>query len=127
MYHIILSGTGPRYVAFIGSMSYLFKKFPDLTEKKEVVIEQADKVKAGFVYVGPVADAGWTYEHDRGRLAVDKAYGEKVETIFVESVAEGPDAERVISQIAADGADIILTRLSLLQFGHKVFGLSLNF
>ena len=47
------------------------------------------------MYVGPVADAGWTYEHDRGRLAVEAEYGDSVETVFVESVSEGPDAERV--------------------------------
>ena len=79
------------------------------TEKKQTSVEQTDAVKAGFVYVGPIADAGWTYEHDRGRLAVEKAYGDKVETVFVESVSEGPDAERVISQMASDGADIIFT------------------
>jgi basic membrane protein A len=66
-------------------------------------------VKAGFIYVGPVADGGWTYEHDQGRLAVEKAYGDKVTTVFVENVAEGPDAERVIGQMANDGADIIFT------------------
>ena len=46
-------------------------------EKKEKVVV-ADKTKVGFVYVGPVADAGWTYEHDRGRLAVEKEHGDKV-------------------------------------------------
>ena len=45
-------------------------------EKKEKVVV-ADKTKVGFVYVGPVADAGWTYEHDRGRLAVEKEHGGK--------------------------------------------------
>lgn len=72
-------------------------------------VSAAEPTKIGFVYVGPVADAGWTYEHDRGRLAVEKEYGDKVETVFVESVSEGPDAERVISQMAADGANMIFT------------------
>ncbi|WP_420550271.1 hypothetical protein [Litorivicinus lipolyticus] len=49
----------------------------------------ADPLKIGFVYVGPVSDGGWTYEHNVGRLAVEAEYGDKVETTFVESVSEG--------------------------------------
>ena len=60
---------------------------PSETKKTAAV---SGKVKVGFVYVGPVADAGWTYEHDRGRLAVEAEYGDSVETVFVESVSEGP-------------------------------------
>ena len=70
---------------------------------------QQDKVKVGFVYVGPVGDHGWTYQHDKGRQAVDEALGDKVETTFVESVAEGQDAERVIRQLASSGHDLIFT------------------
>ncbi|WP_299354745.1 BMP family ABC transporter substrate-binding protein [uncultured Shimia sp.] len=69
----------------------------------------ADKTKVGFVYVGPVGDGGWTYEHDKGRLAVEEAYGDKVETVYVESVPEGPDSERVMTDMALKGADIIFT------------------
>ncbi len=69
----------------------------------------AETVKAGFVYVGPVGDFGWTYEHDQGRLAVEEALGDAVETTFVESVPEGADAERVMTQMALSGADIIFT------------------
>ncbi|KQI69145.1 ABC transporter substrate-binding protein [Loktanella sp. 3ANDIMAR09] len=69
----------------------------------------AEKTKVGFVYVGPVGDGGWTYEHDQGRLAVEAEFGDAVETVFVESVPEGPDAERVITQMALDGADLIFT------------------
>ncbi|WP_298854279.1 BMP family ABC transporter substrate-binding protein [uncultured Ruegeria sp.] len=68
-----------------------------------------DKTKVGFVYVGPVGDGGWTYEHDKGRLAVEAEFGDKVETVFVESVPEGPDAERVMTQMALEGADLIFT------------------
>ncbi|MEB8385882.1 BMP family ABC transporter substrate-binding protein [Rhodobacteraceae bacterium KMM 6894] len=68
-----------------------------------------DKTKVGFVYVGPVGDGGWTYEHDQARLAVEKKFGDQVETVFVESVAEGPDAERVMQQMALQGADLIFT------------------
>ncbi len=69
----------------------------------------ADKTKVGFVYVGPVGDGGWTYEHNEGRLAVEEAFGDKVETVFVENVAEGPDSERVMTQMALNGADLIFT------------------
>ena len=68
-----------------------------------------DKTKVGFVYVGPVGDFGWSYEHDQGRLAVEEAFGDKVETMFVESVPEGADSERVMTQMALDGADLIFT------------------
>ena len=68
-----------------------------------------DKTKVGFVYVGPVGDGGWTYEHNKGRLAVEAEFGDKVETVFVESVPEGADAERVMTQMALQGADLIFT------------------
>jgi len=68
-----------------------------------------DKTKVGFIYVGPVGDGGWTYEHNQGRLAVEEAYGDKVETVYQESVPEGADAERALTQMALGGADIIFT------------------
>lgn len=64
--------------------------------------------KAGFIYVGPVADFGWTYQHDQGRKAAEAALGGKVKTTYVESVNEG-DAERVIHQLASTGHGIIFT------------------
>ena len=70
---------------------------------------QAAELKVGFVYVGPVGDFGWTYQHDQGRLAVEKEFGDRVETTYVESVPEGPDAERVIRQLAASGHGLIFT------------------
>ena len=66
-----------------------------------------DKVKVGFIYVGPTGDHGWTYRHDIGRQQVEEAYGDKVETIYVESVPEGPDAERVMHSMVREGVDII--------------------
>ncbi len=66
-------------------------------------------LKIGFVYVGPVGDGGWTYQHDQGRLAVEAEFGDKVETIFQESVPEGADAERVLTQMALSGAGLIFT------------------
>ena len=68
-----------------------------------------DKLKVGFVYVGPVGDGGWTYEHDQARQAVVAEFGDQVETVYVESVPEGPDAERVMTQMALDGAKLIFT------------------
>ncbi|MEO0343753.1 MAG: BMP family ABC transporter substrate-binding protein [Pseudomonadota bacterium] len=70
---------------------------------------QEDPFKVGFVYVGPIGDFGWSYEHDQGRLAVEEALGDMVETSYVESVPEGADAERVITQMALSGHDLIFT------------------
>ena len=71
--------------------------------------QAADPLKVGFVYVGPVGDHGWTYEHNRGRIAVEKALGDKVKTSFVESVPEGADATRVITRLASSGHGLIFT------------------
>jgi simple sugar transport system substrate-binding protein len=67
----------------------------------------AEPLKVGFVYVGPVGDVGWTYAHDQGRLAMEKALGDRVKTTYVESVPEGADAERVIRKLATDGNKLI--------------------
>ena len=69
----------------------------------------AEKLKACWVYVGPVGDFGYSYQHDLGRKAVEKELGDKVETVFLENVAEGPDAERAIERLARDGCKIIFT------------------
>lgn len=74
-----------------------------------VLAEGMDKVKAGFIYVGPIGDGGWTHEHNQGRLAVEAEFGDKVETIFQENVPEGADAERALTQMALSGANIIFT------------------
>ncbi|MCJ8325057.1 MAG: BMP family ABC transporter substrate-binding protein [Rhizobiales bacterium] len=69
----------------------------------------AEKLKIGFVYVGDTGDGGWTFQHDAGRKALEAKFGDKVETIFVESVAEGPDSERVITRMARNGVGLIFT------------------
>ena len=69
----------------------------------------ADKLKVGFIYLGPVGDLGWTYQHDLGRLAMLKEFGDKVETTFLENVSEGPDSERSIEQLARAGNKLIFT------------------
>lgn len=66
-------------------------------------------LKIGFVYVAPLADAGWVHQHDEGRQAVEAALGSKVQTTFVENVAEGADAERVIRDLAQQGNKLIFT------------------
>lgn len=75
--------------------------------KEAAKTTDAKDYQVGFVYVGPISDHGWTYQHDKGRKAVEKALG--VKTNYVESVAEGADAERVIRQLATSGNNIIFT------------------
>ena len=66
-------------------------------------------LKIGFVYVAPLTEAGWVRQHEEGRLALQKALGARVQTSYVEDVAEGPDAERVIRDLAAQGNTLIFT------------------
>ncbi len=68
-----------------------------------------DVTKACFVYVGPIGDGGWTYQHHQGALAVKEEFGDAVEIAWQESVPEGADAERVITQMALSGCNIIFT------------------
>jgi simple sugar transport system substrate-binding protein len=74
----------------------------------EAAVAQAP-LKVGFVYVSPVGDAGWTYQHDQGRKEMEKALPGKVESKFVENVPEGADAERVIRELASSGNKLIFT------------------
>jgi len=67
-----------------------------------------EKLKVGFVYVGPVGDHGYSYQHEQGRLALQKALGDKIETTFLEKVAEN-DSERAIEQLARTGHKLIFT------------------
>ena len=67
----------------------------------------ADPLKAGFVYIGPTGDHGWTYSHDQGRKMLEEQSGGKVKTAFVESVQETADAERVFRDLAQKGNKVI--------------------
>src|ERR1700691_4589470 len=69
----------------------------------------AAKLKVGFIYTGPIGDLGWSYQHDLGRKAMEKALAGKVETTYLENVPEGPDAERSIEQLARSGHKLIFT------------------
>ncbi|MEP6791470.1 MAG: BMP family ABC transporter substrate-binding protein, partial [Ramlibacter sp.] len=74
------------------------------------VFSQAQEpLKIGFVYVAPLAETGWVHQHDEGRKAVEAALGARVKTTYVENVAEGPDAERVIRDLAQQGHKLIFT------------------
>jgi basic membrane protein A and related proteins len=69
----------------------------------------AGPFQIGFLYVGPVGDFGWSYQHDQARKAVEAKFGDQVKTSFVENVAEGPDSERVIRQLASSGNQLIFS------------------
>jgi basic membrane protein A len=67
----------------------------------------ADKLKVGFIYIGPIGDFGWTYRHEIGRQEMAKALGDKVETTYLENVPESADAERALEQLARSGHKLI--------------------
>ncbi|RWB53650.1 BMP family ABC transporter substrate-binding protein [Mesorhizobium sp.] len=69
--------------------------------------EAADKLKACWVYTGPIGDFGYSYQHNQGRLEVEKALGDKVETAYLENVSEGPDADRAFERLAREKCKII--------------------
>jgi basic membrane protein A len=66
-----------------------------------------EPLKAAWIYVGPVGDAGWSFAHDLGRKAVEAKFGDAIKTTFIEKVPEGADAERVIRDLAQQGNKII--------------------
>src|SRR4029077_288258 len=68
-----------------------------------------DKLKVGFIYLGPIGDFGWTYQHEVGRQGIVKHFGDKIETSYLENVNEGPDSERAIEQLARTGHKLIFT------------------
>lgn len=71
--------------------------------------QKTEPLRVGFVYVAPVTDAGWVRQHELGRQAVQSAFGDRVRTTHVENVPEGPDAERVIRDLAQQGHQLIFT------------------
>ena len=66
-----------------------------------------EPLKIAFAYVGPVGDGGWTFAHDNARKALEKEFGDKIKTSFVENVPESADAERVIRDMATQGNKLI--------------------
>ena len=75
---------------------------------------EQEPFKACFVYLGPVGDHGWTYGHEQARLAVEERFAEAVETIAVENVPEGPEAERVLERLVREGCGLIFAN----AYGH---------
>ena len=69
----------------------------------------ADKIKVGFVFLGPIGDYGWTWAHNKGRELVEKELGDKVETVYVENVNEDASAVPVIRDLAQQGCKLIFT------------------
>lgn len=96
---------------------------PATTASAPAPAPKPEPLKAAWVYVGPVGDAGWTFAHDQGRKAVEAEFGDKVATTFVEKVPEGADAERVIRDLAAQGNKIIFaTSFGFMESMLKVAG-----
>lgn len=69
--------------------------------------DPAQPLQVGFMYVSPIGDGGWTYQHEQARQAVQQKFGDKIATSFVESVPEGPDAERVLRDMAGQGKKLV--------------------
>ncbi len=82
-----------------------------------------EPLKVAFAYVGPVGDGGWTFAHDNGRKAIEKEFGDKVVTTFVEKVPESADAERVIRDMVSQGNKLIFgTTFGYMEPMLKVAG-----
>jgi len=77
----------------------------------------AEKLHVGFVYVGPIGDGGWSHQHNLGRLALEEKFGDKIQTMFVESVAESADAERILRDFAMQGNKLIFAT----SFGYQEY------
>ena len=80
----------------------------------------ADPLKVGFIYLGPVGDFGWTYQHDLARKEAVAHFGDKIKTTFVENVPEGPDSEKVLNDLANGGNKLIFAT----SFGYMNYVLN---
>ena len=78
---------------------------------------QASPLKIAFLYVSPIGDGGWTYQHELGRRAIQEKFGDRIKTSFVESVPESADAERVMRDMAGQGNQLIFAT----SFGYQEF------
>jgi simple sugar transport system substrate-binding protein len=90
--HLLKTGAAAAALPFVGSAAFA-----------------QEKIKIGFVFLGPIGDYGWTWAHNKGREAVDAALGDKVETIYVENVAEDASAIPVMRDLAQQGCKLIFT------------------
>ena len=80
----------------------------------------AEPLKVGFIYLGPVGDFGWTYQHDIARKSCVDHFGDKIKTTFVENVPEGPDSEKVLNDLANQGHKLIFAT----SFGYMNYVLN---
>ena len=69
----------------------------------------AEQLKIGFVYPGPVGDYGWSWAHNKGRLAMDEALKGQVVSSYVENVKEDASAIPIIKDLAQQGNKLIFT------------------
>jgi simple sugar transport system substrate-binding protein len=90
-----------------GLMAAMLAAVAATTTSLPATAQTTGPLKVGFVYVSPIGDAGWTYQHNLGRLAMEKALGAQVSTTAVEAVAEGADSERVMRDLVAQGHQLI--------------------
>jgi basic membrane protein A len=84
-----------------------------------------EKLKIGFIYVGSINDNGYNYAHNQGRIFIQEQLGDAVETMFVENVAEGPDCERVLRELAQQGCKLIFA--TSFGFGDSVIKVAEEF
>jgi basic membrane protein A and related proteins len=81
----------------------------------------ADPLKVGFIYLGPVGDFGWTYQHDAARKEAVAKFGDAIKTTYVENVPEGPDSEKVLADLASSGHKLIFaTSFGYMNYVLKV-------
>ncbi|QUL58049.1 BMP family ABC transporter substrate-binding protein [Paenibacillus tritici] len=80
----------------------------------------AEKPTVAFVYIGPPGDGGYTYQHDQGRLYMEKELGIKAD--FVENVPESADAERIITELAQNHDIVFTTSFGYMDFTLNVAG-----
>ena len=104
-----ISGAAAATLPFLGSKAFA----------------QLDTVKIGFIYVGSINDNGYNYAHNQGRIYVEEQLGDRVETIFVENVPEGPDSERVLRELAQQGCQLIFA--TSFGFGDSVVKVAAQF
>jgi basic membrane protein A and related proteins len=83
-------------------------------------VQAAEPLKVGFIYLGPVGDFGWTYQHDIARKAAVAHFGDKIKTTYVENVPEGPDSEKVLNDLANSGHKLIFAT----SFGYMNYVLN---
>ena len=111
----LLQGAGLAAAAAVAALAGCGKKeeaapvsaAPAASAAASAAAPKPEPLKAAWIYVGPVGDAGWTFAHDQARKAMEAEFGDKIKTTFVEKVPEGADAERVIRDLATQGNKII--------------------